>query len=336
MNYENLFSAQTGVPMTRHQRDAMNNFNDMVYSGTIRTETVDVCFCGCSDFIALTRFDRYGLPFGTQICRDCGLISQTRRIAPVDLPKFYNEIYWPLVTNRKTFETAPKTIVAVPIIPDLVDMDKDDLVIFEIGCGAGNRIGWLRNHLLSKGKQVRAIGVDYSQTALDFAKRHGIETHLGGAEELKQFGKADVLILSHVFEHMPDLDQALSDIEALIKHDGLVYVEVPGVNDLENKLEYRFSYLSYCVLAHTFNFCLTSLQNVFASRKLELVKGTEYVSAVFRKNPKMAYEMKSAFDGTMSALQSAAEKNRTLENREKAIGKTYLKSVAKALLGRST
>lgn len=181
MTYENLFSAQTGVPMTRHQRDAMNNFNDMVYSGDIRIETVDVCFCGCSDFTELTRFDRYGLPFGTQICSDCGLISQTRRIAPNDLPKFYNETYWPLVTNRRTFETAPKTPVAVPIIPNLLDMEKDEFVVFEIGCGAGNRIGWLRDHLLGRGKKVRAIGVDYSQTALDRSQknRNALDTSSG-------------------------------------------------------------------------------------------------------------------------------------------------------------
>ena len=52
------------------------------------------------------------------------------------------------------------------------------------------------------------MGCDYSDDALVIAASKGIRTLRGGMDELLQAGQADVLILSHVFEHFPDLDEA--------------------------------------------------------------------------------------------------------------------------------
>ena len=82
-----------------HACRAFNLFNEMVYQGVIQIDSVDFCFCGESDFARLSRFDRFGLPFGTQICRSCGLITQTLRMKSESLPLFYERIYWPLITG---------------------------------------------------------------------------------------------------------------------------------------------------------------------------------------------------------------------------------------------
>ena len=42
-----------------------------IYLQEIKFKKVSKCFCG-SRFEQLSRFDRFGLPFGTQICRSCG------------------------------------------------------------------------------------------------------------------------------------------------------------------------------------------------------------------------------------------------------------------------
>ena len=62
-------------------RKAFNELNEQVYLGNIEIERVTKCFCGSQSFEQLSRFDRYGLPFGTQICLDCGLISQSIKFA---------------------------------------------------------------------------------------------------------------------------------------------------------------------------------------------------------------------------------------------------------------
>jgi hypothetical protein len=152
-------------------------------------------------------------------------------------------------------------------------------------------------------------------------------------DKLMAAGKADILILSHVFEHFPDLKQATAQIEKLIHNDSLVYIEVPGVVDLENKKEYLFNYQLYCVLAHTYNFSLLTLASVMLKQGLRLVEGDEYVRAVFKKG-QLQDQSASAYEQVMGALQRAREKQLALEKRRNHPVVKYLRNVAKALLGR--
>ena len=82
-----------GMSMEGVQRRAFNLLNEMIYKGVMKVESVDTCFCGDRNFSLLSRYDRFGLPFGTQICKSCGLITQTLRIHPDSLPEFYENIY---------------------------------------------------------------------------------------------------------------------------------------------------------------------------------------------------------------------------------------------------
>jgi hypothetical protein len=140
--------------------------------------------------------------------------------------------------------------------------------------------------------------------------------------------------LSHVFEHFPDLNHAMELIEKLCHDDSLIYIEVPGVIDLENKSEYSFNYQTYCVLAHTYNFSLSTLAHVMSSRGFTLVTGDEYVRAVFKKG-KSPSQLKSSYKEIMDSLNKAYEKQTAFENRRKRPLVKYLRNIAKALLGRA-
>lgn len=276
-----LGPGKPGIPMSGARRRAFNRLNELVYSGGYRLVAIDRCFCGGRDFKPLSRFDRFGLPFGTQICADCGLVTLDRMLSEADWGSFYNDIYWPLVagSDSSAYETKQEDFSDFKsfIKPHLGGRMK---VVMEVGCGSGVRLE-LAGSLLEPGG-VELIGCDYSEGALRLAKARGVETLRGGIEALKGGKKADLLILSHVFEHLPDMGGALKDISALTHQDSAVYVEVPGIVDLENKREYGFDYQDYCVLAHIHNFSLTTLSKVFRSAGFHLVQGNEYVRAVFR------------------------------------------------------
>ena len=51
-----------------------------------------------------------------------------------------------------------------------------------------------------------------------------IRTIKGGMEELKRFGKSDILIPSHVFEHFSDLRKAMEDITSLVSEESFIYI----------------------------------------------------------------------------------------------------------------
>jgi SAM-dependent methyltransferase len=322
-----------GIPLGEERRKAFNEFNEMVYSGAVKIEPVSLCFCGSTDFQLLSRYDRFGLPFGTRICRACGLISQTSRIHPDSLADFYEKIYWPLIAGKANYATAQKKDETSPYLLKHIPAHWKALRVFEVGCGSGARISKFLNELMRTGHTATGVGCDYSSHALELAGQKGIRTIHGGMDELLAAGQADILILSHVFEHFPDLMQATEQIGKLVHDDSLVYIEVPGVMDLENKKEYLFNYQLYCVLAHTYNFSLSTLAQVVDKSGLQLVEGDEYVRAVFKKGQSQD-QSASAYGQIMASLQRAHEKQLALERRRNHMAVKYLRNVAKALLGR--
>lgn len=331
-----------GIPLNGTQRRAIANFHDLVYQGKIKIREVEKCFCGSDEYRLLSKYDRFGLPFGTRICKSCGLISQTVQIHPDSLSLFYEKIYWPLVIGRSSdqhteddFITPPKSDDENSYLLKSIEPSKKHLRVFELGCGSGIRISRIRDQLVERGHEVDACGCDYSSDALQQASRKGIKTIQGGFEELESLGRADILILSHVFEHFPDLHLALQQINNVLASGALVYIEVPGVIDLENKTEYDFNYQIYSVLAHTYNFSLQSLVNVMSQGGFHLVEGDEYVRSVFVKGGS-APQFVSAYKPIMNALERAYDKQKMLEARTNQVVYKYLKSVTKAVLGRAT
>ena len=162
-----------------------------------------------------------------------------------------------------------------------------------MGVGSGHKIISLKNALDKKGYKTELFGCDYSEDALNFCSKNKIKTVKGGFDEISKFGKADILILSHLFEHLPDLKWGLEKIEMLTHSNSYIYVELPGIIDLPNKLEYMYNYQDYNVLAHTYNFSLKTLSYVFSTKNYKLLKGDEYIRSIFQKGKPESFNHKA-------------------------------------------
>ena len=88
-----------GILLNVTQRRAIADLHELVYHEKIKIRIVDECFCGSKQFKTLSRFDRFGLPFGTKICKACGLISQTLQIHSDSLSIFYEKILYDSTSN---------------------------------------------------------------------------------------------------------------------------------------------------------------------------------------------------------------------------------------------
>lgn len=327
-----------GISLLGVRRDAFNKLNEKIYCGELKVEEVGTCFCGDNDFRRLSQYDRFGLPFGTQICRSCGLISQTYRLTPASLPLFYAEIYWPLVmgSNNPDYVTAPQDSRWLSYILNQISSKNTQINIFEVGCGSGTRLASLKKELETNGIDVHATGCDYSESALAAAQKKGIDTVLGGFDEIRSAGVADVVILSHVVEHLPDLASATRALSEITHEDSIIYIEVPGVIDLENKRGYLYNYQIYNVLAHTFNFSLKTLTMVMEAGGFSLVHGDEYVCSIFQKmkQHKKPSINREAYDDIINALERAHVKQKALESQRNHPLTKYVRNIAKAVLNR--
>ena len=320
------------------RRRAVNELNELIYGGGVKIQSVKQCFCGSTNFELLSRFDRYGLPFGTQICVDCGLISQTINIKEESMALFYDQVYWQLIYGTDDeFEYSTQLDGVdefIPFISDQINFELNSIKIMEIGVGQGNRIEKLSNHLKSR-YSLELYGSDYSTEALKNVKKKGIKTIRGGLDKCLDVGPMDILIMSHVFEHFVDINDSLALIEKLAHDDTLIYVEVPGVADLPNKPEYMYDYQDYSVLAHIHNFSLGTLTNIFSNYGFKLIKGTEYVRAVFSKNVENPQPVsRNPYPEIMNALKTAREKHLNLQKKLNNPVRKYAKDLTKAVLGR--
>ena len=338
MKKNKFYVESIGMPLNSTQRNAFNKLNELIYLKKIKLEIVDECFCKSKEFEVLSRFDRYGLPFGTKICIKCGLISQTIKIKEEYMPLFYDTIYWHLIYGKEDnfqFSTQLDGVENfLPFILEEVNFSSKKIKILEIGVGEGNRINKLGDKLKEKYK-LELYGSDFSKAALKNSELKGIRPIYGGLSECLEIGEVDILIMSHVFEHFVNLKQSLDLINKLVHYNSIIYVEVPGVNDLQNKIEYMYDYQDYSVLAHIHNFSLTTLSNVFLSKGFKLKKGNEYIRAIYSKSKKLpSLVEKNDYENIMKSLKLAKENNKIFSKKINNPIRKYFKILIKAFLGR--
>jgi 2-polyprenyl-3-methyl-5-hydroxy-6-metoxy-1,4-benzoquinol methylase len=95
--------------------------------------------------------------------------------------------------------------------------------VLDVGCGSGK---FLRR-IAAAGWQ--AFGVDFDRAAVQKARAAGIEVLWGDISAAKSFGRRfDAVTLSHVIEHVPDMEAALDQALALLKSDGFLNLEYPN------------------------------------------------------------------------------------------------------------
>ena len=101
----------------------------------------------------------------------------------------------------------------------------------DIGCGNGIYLSFLKHH------GWRVAGVDLSATAAEVAKRtFDIDVFVGDVSE-SPFDRAsfDLVVMSHVIEHLPDPVCTLRFVNGLLKPGGCLYVETPNTESFGRK-----------------------------------------------------------------------------------------------------
>jgi len=157
--------------------------------------------------------------------------------------------------------------------------------LLDIGCANGGLLQDLR-----KQDYHNIFGIDPSPTCISHVRSKGITCFEGDLFSLsfknmtRQF---DCIVLTHVLEHIHDLQAAVDNISDRLKEDGILFIEVP---DASNYSEHYIVPYYYIDCEHINHFDTHSLGNLFCSKgfiQLEsrninfMVNGTNRYPAVY-------------------------------------------------------
>jgi len=147
--------------------------------------------------------------------------------------------------------------------------------LLDIGCGAGN---FLVN-VKKLGYDV--YGIDPSPIAVRVAKDQGLKNVYQGILEAGQFEKSffDIITMFHVFEHIINPRDTISEIKKILKPDGLLIISVPNFSSLGSKIfgkywaglsfplhyfHYHKKYLSLLLESYNFSLVNAYYANLFS------------------------------------------------------------------------
>jgi 2-polyprenyl-3-methyl-5-hydroxy-6-metoxy-1,4-benzoquinol methylase len=135
--------------------------------------------------------------------------------------------------------------------------------LLDIGAGTGdflavaNSDGW------------QTVGIEPSTKAKEIAIKKGVNFAQDFASlESNSF---DIITMWHVLEHVPNLEEYISELKRLIKSSGTIIIAVPNFKSYDAKYYGEF-WAAFDVPRHLWHFSKTAIQKLFAKQNLKLVE----------------------------------------------------------------
>jgi len=284
-----LFDQKPNMKINSVQENAIFHFN--IWNKGSFYQEYD-CDCGekKEHLEIIAEKDRYGLKVRTCLCKKCGLVMTNPRMDTEANAYFYDKLYNPIyravykidegqwesqiASGRKIYE----------YIKTNADIKKIKSVL-EIGCCTGGNLVSFREGGINECDGID-LGVDY----LKFGRDYGLNLMCCSTEGFLCYGKKyDLIILNHVLEHFLNLDIEIKSIKKILNPNGILYISVPGILNIENNA-YQGDFLLFLQNAHVRHFSLKTLEQTLNRYGFELILGNEDICSIF-KHANKKYEI---------------------------------------------
>ncbi|MFA5316403.1 MAG: class I SAM-dependent methyltransferase [Dehalococcoidales bacterium] len=263
------------------QKEARQLFLGRIHAKD-RYISVDKCpFCGASGFIKISERDARGLPAEISVCESCGGCFKSRILDPEANGFHYENISYILRGKDRSSEAVEKLFnkrvreFAYPrysFIRHFVNLEPGKDLIAEFGCGDGaNLVPWKR-------EGFRVLGIEYDPGMTGFGRSKGLEIAQGDFMT-RDTGdmKPKLIIMSHLLEHVSDVNKVLERIHSVLDPGGCLFIEVPGVRG-----QGLGKPLSLFDAEHNYYFDLESLSGALERNRFRIIYGDEYIRALSR------------------------------------------------------
>lgn len=127
--------------------------------------------------------------------------------------------------------------------------------ILDIGAGTGDFL------FRAKKRGWDVTGVEPNQQAKDLALNKGLNFSVNSNSLPSDY--FDVITLWHVLEHVPVLEDQISELKRLLKEDGIIIIAVPNFKSYDAHV-YKEHWAAYDVPRHLWHFSKTSIKKIFS------------------------------------------------------------------------
>ena len=217
-------------------------------------EAVQCLLCHADD--AEPRFTKDGLQVVR--CRRCHLLYVNPRLTAKALSRLYNnDEISPHSYYRETRLADQKTFSKrLDLLQQLLG-NKKKIRILDIGCN----IGTLLFEAEKRGWECH--GIDINAQVKSFFKNSKVELRIGDVIKSSYLKNSfDLIIMNDLIEHIPNPQQLLLKVNALLKSDGLVFMVTPdGGSFMARILGKRWFHLK--PREHLYYFSKTHLRRLF-------------------------------------------------------------------------
>lgn len=204
-------------------------------------------------------------------CETCGFVYNDNNLLE-DYDKYYeNES---LYLSDSSFGTGGLTSfdlnryqVYVEILKRYIDVD--DAFIVDIGCGKGGLLSFLERNGFNN-----TAGVELDSRLVEKAVSLGLNVKKGTASNIPVFSEyPQVICLSHLLEHLYDLQSVIQSLSNNLKEGGYVFIEVPDASNYSTARVYDGFWL--LMREHINHFDLHHLESLMGLHGFEIVYSSE-------------------------------------------------------------
>ena len=260
--------------------------------------------------------DKWDLPgldsceIGFSICPECGLIVQSPSIDIDNMNKYYADIATYINPGRKGKPSSNKIKDVKRLIRTLIDViGKSPRSAFQVGCSDGYTL-----YAFQQAGVCLTEGIDPSleshKLAMDL---YSLETVVGTFEDFVPSNKYELLILTHVLEHIYNPLTVMKKCSSMQKKGGWGLIEAPlfersdkfppGLLTFEH-VNY-FSESTLCRLLHLAGYVPHMIQKSFYSNEYPVI------TIIARKEDCSGIELSSDYDRAHDVLTSYSERDKS-------------------------
>jgi 2-polyprenyl-3-methyl-5-hydroxy-6-metoxy-1,4-benzoquinol methylase len=204
-----------------------------------------------------------GAGYDVVCCEQCGFVYANTNVSQAEYDEYYASLsHYESELSTGGGDSPGDEQRLLDTAQEIVEQFGTGVSVLDVGCANGGLLRKLREI----GMTGELVGVDPSPVCVRNTQAHGVRGEVGGLFDLPSgLGTFDVVVLSHVLEHVQDAGSAIENLKTVLADGGGIFIESP---DASRYKDHIVAPLQDFNTEHINHFSPRSLANLMARRGL--------------------------------------------------------------------